>query len=433
MHSNDTEGQQLTAVNGTSASLLQQHDTRYMLNGYGIGRTNFAINEILGLASVATMPQIATLPNGGGGTVSNGTFANYFMTPSSYCPSVLGNAPFVDQSAIISTMTGTNCASQNGLSGLEFMPMMHFQQEYGDYSSFIGSANSNSGTSRELSKSLLNEICQQQKQNNCRANTAQNMAEFAAKNLMAAKGATESARRSNGGPNANGAVGAGGGSKKKRRHRTIFTQAQIDELESVFEKAHYPDVVQREELANKTQLAEDRIQVWFQNRRAKWRKTEKTWGKSTIMAEYGLYGAMVRHQLPLPDTITKCVGNPDDPQESAAPWLLGMHKKSMEAAVQFDQIGDHQDIDEMGEELKAMVVGGVGTKCGAGALMEFSEDEKFPKEEQHNCSGQGHEKKRRPHGKYGGKGMPTANNDSTLETQLGGGDSRQYIFGISGQ
>lgn len=84
--------------------------------------------------------------------------------------------------------------------------------------------------------------------------------------------------------------------RKKRRHRTIFTQYQIDELEKAFQDAHYPDMYAREMLSVKTELPEDRIQVkkkadsyifqvWFQNRRAKWRKTEKTWGKSTIMAE----------------------------------------------------------------------------------------------------------------------------------------------------
>ncbi|CAB3401341.1 unnamed protein product [Caenorhabditis bovis] len=147
-----------------------------------------------------------------------------------------------------------------------------------------------------------------------------------------------------------GNVGGGKTSKrKKRRHRTIFTQYQIDELEKAFQEAHYPDVYARELLSGKTELPEDRIQVWFQNRRAKWRKTEKTWGKSTIMAEYGLYGAMVRHSLPLPETITKSVES-TDPQQSAAPWLLGMHKKSIEAAAHLESVEKTGDISESDDD-----------------------------------------------------------------------------------
>ena len=39
------------------------------------------------------------------------------------------------------------------------------------------------------------------------------------------------------------------------------------------------------------------------------------------MAEYGLYGAMVRHSLPLPENIVKSAE--EGIEESNAPWLLG--------------------------------------------------------------------------------------------------------------
>ncbi|XP_025760394.1 uncharacterized protein LOC109194544, partial [Oreochromis niloticus] len=58
----------------------------------------------------------------------------------------------------------------------------------------------------------------------------------------------------------------------KKRTRIDYSTDQLEHLEALFQEDHYPDVKKRKVIAASVGVTPQRIMVWFQNRRAKWRK-----------------------------------------------------------------------------------------------------------------------------------------------------------------
>ncbi|KFP81542.1 Homeobox protein NOBOX, partial [Acanthisitta chloris] len=61
----------------------------------------------------------------------------------------------------------------------------------------------------------------------------------------------------------------------RKKSRTSYSAEQLEELEKMFQEDHYPDSEKRKEIATVVGVTPQCVTVWFQNRRAKWRKLQK--------------------------------------------------------------------------------------------------------------------------------------------------------------
>uniref|UniRef100_A0A914LA47 Homeobox domain-containing protein n=1 Tax=Meloidogyne incognita TaxID=6306 RepID=A0A914LA47_MELIC len=265
---------------------------QFMLNGYAAARTPFAIHELLGLVAtncdvIYKFDYLIKPLNTNQIQNSSSSSTTTSATTNSTCflpfPSTTSSTLYCQSSAFLDQQ------QNNALfQGLELMPGMQEFNGAVDYAAgcllFGGGGGGNVGGEENYGNGnpFLRNFYPPQQQQQSIYNNEDNIACFGSNQLSTATTSTTQnilfgtrtqqkyTKSSNDikkhinkltTNNLQETQGICVKKKRKRRHRTIFSQEQIFELESLFAVHRYPNVPMREELSQRTKLSEDRIQV----------------------------------------------------------------------------------------------------------------------------------------------------------------------------